>query len=369
MKHHVYIVALAIAVCGCNGRKTTEPAEPLASGPATLRPTVKIATTLGDIVVALDAENAPGTVINFLDYVTDKFYDGTVFHRVVSKSMIQGGGYTPDMTEKKVGLRPAITDESYNGLKNDRWTMAMFRVPGNLTSAQTQFFINLADHPTLDRLRDGSGYTVFGRVIDGIDTVGRIRDARVGTHPNYAAGKNPVVPVEPVVIQSIRLLTPYDRTAAVALAEAGKKLRSDRVNLVVKRLENEAGIKAVTTESGLRYVDFRAGKGAFPLDEEAVEINYQGTFPDGREFDSSSQQANGPVTINIGTTIKGLREGLLSMREGGKRTLIIPPELAYGANGVPSKIPPNSTLIFEIEFLSVKPPLKKMDITPNSDQP
>jgi len=373
MNHHVCIVTLTVVatlvVPGCNGRKTTEPAETHSGGSATLRPTVKIATTLGDIVVALDAENAPGTVMNFLDYVTDGYYDGTVFHRVVPRSVVQGGGYTPDMTEKKVGLRPAIADESYNGLKNERWTIAMFRVPGDFTSARTQFFINVVDHPSFDRLRDGSGYTVFGRVVEGIETVERIRDTRVGTNPNYAAGKNPVVPVEPVVVRSIRLLTAFDRTAAVALTESAKQLRSDRFNLIVKRLENESGTKAVTTESGLRYVDFRIGKGAFPLVEEAVEVNYRGTLADGREFDSSAKQADGPLTINMDSAIKGLGEGLQSMREGGKRTLIVPPELAYGDSGIPGKVPPNATLIYEIELLSTKPHVKESEFTPQSDKP
>ena len=373
MKHPVYIitfaVAVTLAVSGCNGHKTAEPAETLPGGPATLRPTVRIKTTLGDIVVALDAEKAPLTVLNFLDYVTDAYYDGTVFHRVVARSVVQGGGYTPDMTEKKSSLRPAIADESYNGLKNDRWTIAMFRVPGDIASARTQFFINVVDHPSFDRLRDGSGYTVFGRVVEGIETVERIRDTRVGTHPNYAAGKNPVVPVEPVVIRSIRLITTFDRAATVALAELAKQLPSDRVNLVVRRLENEAGTKAVTTESGLRYVDFRIGKGAFPLLEEAVEVNYRGTLPDGREFDSSVKQADGPLTINMDSAIKGLGEGLQSMREGGKRTLIVPPELAYGANGIPSRVPPNATLIYEVELLSVKPPLEKPEFKSLGGEP
>lgn len=367
MKSRVYILALAVACCGCPGRKTTEPVEAPAAGPATLHPKVKIETTLGDFVVALDAEKAPGTVMNFLDYVADKYYDGTVFHRVVAQSVIQGGGYTPDMTEKKAGLRPAIPEESFSGLKNERWTMAMFRVPGNLTSAQSQFFINVVDHPSFDRLRDGSGYTVFGRVVEGLDTVERIRDVPVGVHPNYAAGKNPVVPREPVIIRSIRLLTPFDQTSAAALAEEAKQLRNDRVGMLVKRLENESGMKAVTTDSGLRYVDFRVGKGAFPTIEEAVEINYRGTLPDGREFDSSEQHAGGAHTINVETAIKGLREGLQSMREGGKRTLIIPSELAYGAEGYPGKVPPNSTLIFEIELLSVKPALKKLDLPGRSE--
>lgn len=374
MKHHVCIawlaVAVTLAVTSCNGRKTTEPAESPPGSPATLRPRVKIQTTLGDIVVALDAENAPGTVMNFLDYVTDGFYDGTVFHRVVPNSVVQGGGYNPDMTEKRVGLRPAIADESYNELKNERWTIAMFRVPGDFNSARTQFFINVVDHPFFDRLRDGSGYTVFGRVVEGIDTVERIRDTKVGTHPNYAAGKNPVVPVEPVVVQSIRLLTAFDRTAAAALMESAKQLRSDRVNLVVKRLENESGAKAVTTESGLRYVDFRVGKGAFPLMQEAVEVNYRAMFVDGREFDSSAKQADGPLTVNMDSALKGLGEGLQSMREGGKRTLIVPPELAYGAVGIPGMVPPNSTLIYEIELLSTKPPVKKAEFKPlDSDEP
>jgi len=373
MKHRSFITMLAVAVTlaisGCNPRKTTEPPDSHPGGPATLRPTVKIKTTLGDIVVALDAEKAPGTVVNFLDYVADGYYEGTVFHRVVPRSLIQSGAYTADMTEKKVGLRPPIADESYNGLKNDRWTIAMFRVPGDLKSARTQFFINVVDHPSLDKLRDGAGYTVFGRVVEGIDTVERIRDTRVGTHTNYAAGKNPVVPVEAVIVQSIRLLTPFDRAAAVALTEKAMDLSSDRLNRVVKRMENESGTKAVTTESGLRYVDFRAGKGAFPLFEEAVEINYRGTLVDGWEFDSSVKQAEGPLTINMDSAIKGLREGLLSMREGGKRTLIVPPELAYGDNGIPGKVPPKATLIYEVELLSTKPHIKKPEFKPQSDKP
>jgi len=373
MKHYVCMAALSVVVTfvgpACDHRKTTEPVESLPHGPATLRPSVKIQTTLGDIVVALDAENAPGTVMNFLDYVTDGYYDGTVFHRVVANSVVQGGGYNPDMTEKTAGARPAIADESYNGLKNERWSIAMFRVPGDINSARTQFFINVVDHPSFDRLRDGSGYTVFGRVVEGTDTVDRIRNTKIGTHPNYAAGKNPVVPVEPVVIQSIRLLTAFDRTSAAALMESAKQLRSDRINVVVKRLENESGAKAVTTESGLRYVDFRIGKGAFPLMQEAVEVNYRAMFVDGREFDSSLKQADGPMTINMASAIKGLGEGLQSMREGGKRTLIVPPELAYGAVGIPGIVPPNSTLIYEIELLSTKPPVKKAEFKPfDSDE-
>ena len=367
MKRYGCIIALAIgsvlAFCGGSAAAL----DPPEAAPATLKPKVKIETTLGDIVVELDTEKTPSTALNFLDYVAEGFYDGTVFHRVVQRSVIQGGGYTPDMTEKKAGLRPPVADESYSGLKNERGTISMYREPGNFNSARSQFFINVVDNPPLDRLRDGAGYTVFGRVVDGLDTVERIRGTPVGTHPKYAAGKNPVVPVEPVVIRSIRLVTPFDRPATVALAEAAQELRRDRINVIVRRLENEAGTKAVTTESGLRYVDFREGRGAYPLVGEAVEVRYRGTLIDGREFDSSTRQTTDSLTINMDSAIKGLREGLQSMREGGKRTLIVPPELAYGADGIPGKIPPSSTLVYDIELLAVRPPVKKQEVKPTPD--
>ncbi len=359
----------AFVAFGCDRRADTEPAKtPKNDSASTAALKVKMETTQGDIVVGLDLEKSPATVLNFLDYVAEGFYDGTVFHRVVSNKVVQGGGYTPDMVEK-TGSRPPVVDESYNGLKNERWTIAMFRVPNNFTSARTQFFINVVENPSFDILRDGGGYTVFGRVIDGIDVVGKIRDARVGPHPNYAAGKNPVVPVEPIVIRSMRLLTPFDREAAVVLAQAARDVRSNRINLVVKRLEIEAKTKGVATESGLRYVDFHVGNGSFPSIDEAVNIRYRGTLVDGKEFDSSALQPDGSVTVNVKSAVEGLREGLLSMHEGGKRTLVIPPQLAYGADGIPGKVPPNATLILEIELLAAKPAIPQREIEPTSDEP
>jgi peptidyl-prolyl cis-trans isomerase A (cyclophilin A) len=366
MKRHGCIIALAIgpALAFCSGSAAALDPPEAGSGPGApgLKPKVKIETTLGDIVVELDTEKAASTVLNFLDYVAEGFYDGTVFHRVIQRSVIQGGGFTADMTEKKAGLRPPVADESYNGLKNERGTIAMYREPGKFNSARSQFFINIVDNPPLDRLRDGAGYTVFGRVVDGLDTVERIRGTPVGTNPRYAAGKNPVVPVEPVVIRSIRLVTPFDRPAVVALADAAQEMRRDRLNVIVRRLENEAGAKAVTTESGLRYVDYREGRGAYPLVEEAVEVNYRGTLVDGKEFDSSVRQTGDSLTINMDSAIKGLREGLQSMREGGKRALVVPPELAYGSDGIPGRIPPGSTLVYDIELLAVRPHVKKQEI-------
>ncbi|ROR32710.1 peptidylprolyl isomerase [Inmirania thermothiophila] len=161
------------------------------------RPRVALETTLGRIVVELDPERAPRTVANFLRYVDEGFYDGTVFHRVVPGFVIQGGGFTPDLRLKRP--HSPIPNEADNGLSNRRGTLAMART-ADPHSANSQFFINLVDNPFLDhrdRTPRGWGYAVFGRVVEGIDVVDRI--GRVDTGP---AGPFPRdVPRTPVVIE------------------------------------------------------------------------------------------------------------------------------------------------------------------------
>jgi peptidyl-prolyl cis-trans isomerase A (cyclophilin A) len=158
-------------------------------------PRVKLATSAGDIVVELAPEKAPKTVANFLQYVKDRHYDGTVFHRVIDGFMIQGGGYTADFKEKPT--RAPVPLEASNGLKNDRYTIAMART-GNPDSATSQFFINVKDNAMLDAPNpDGHGYTVFGKVVSGAEVVDRIRAVRTGNQ-----GRMQNVPVEPIVIQS-----------------------------------------------------------------------------------------------------------------------------------------------------------------------
>jgi peptidyl-prolyl cis-trans isomerase A (cyclophilin A) len=156
---------------------------------------VRLQTTEGDIVLALDAAKAPKTVENFLQYVQSGHYDGTIFHRVIAAFMIQGGGMKPDMSEKPT--RAPIALESRNGLANVRGSVAMARtmVPDSATS---QFFINVVDNAFLDQpnARDGNGYAVFGKVVAGMDVVDRIRAMPVqnqGMHQN--------VPVKPVIIK------------------------------------------------------------------------------------------------------------------------------------------------------------------------
>lgn len=160
---------------------------------------VRLSTTAGDIVLQLDREKAPKTVDNFVGYVKSGHYAGTVFHRVIPTFMIQGGGMDKAMVEKKTGA--PIPLESKNGLKNERGSVAMART-SDPNSATAQFFINLADNAFLDQpnARDGNGYTVFGRVVEGMEVVDKIRDA-----PTTTKGPHQNVPVEPVVIKKATL--------------------------------------------------------------------------------------------------------------------------------------------------------------------
>jgi cyclophilin family peptidyl-prolyl cis-trans isomerase len=159
-------------------------------------PVVILDTTKGKIVVQLDEKAAPITVKNFLKYLDDKHYDGTVFHRVVPSFVIQGGGHEPDMKERKT--RDAIKNESGNGLKNLRGTIAMAREDA-ADSATAQFYINVKDNAKLDKAnaKDKVGYAVFGRVIEGMDVV----DAIVGV-PRATRGEFENVPVTPIVLRS-----------------------------------------------------------------------------------------------------------------------------------------------------------------------
>ncbi|SDY07878.1 peptidyl-prolyl cis-trans isomerase A (cyclophilin A) [Variovorax sp. YR634] len=162
-------------------------------------PRVKLATSAGDIVVELDAAKAPKSVENFLQYVKDKHYDGTVFHRVIDGFMIQGGGFTADLQQKPT--RAPIPLEASNGLKNDKYTIAMART-GNPNSATSQFFINVKNNDSLNAPNpDGYGYTVFGKVVAGTDVVDKIRTVATG---NKGGMQN--VPLEAVTIKSATLL-------------------------------------------------------------------------------------------------------------------------------------------------------------------
>jgi peptidyl-prolyl cis-trans isomerase A (cyclophilin A) len=165
---------------------------------ANAKPRVKLSTSLGDIVVELDAARAPKTVENFLQYVEEKHYDGTVFHRVIGNFMIQGGGFTADLQQKPT--RAPVPLEAGNGLRNDRGTIAMART-SNPNSATSQFFINVVDNAGLNAPSpDGYGYTVFGKVVAGMDVVDKIRAVPTGNR-----GMHQNVPATPVTINKASL--------------------------------------------------------------------------------------------------------------------------------------------------------------------
>lgn len=156
---------------------------------------------LSPIVIELDPEAAPVSTKNFLRYVEDGFYDGTIFHRVMPNFMIQGGGFTGPMDRKADGLHDPIENEAKNGLKNRRGTIAMART-GQPHSATSQFFINVKDNTNLDYPSfDGWGYAVFGEVVEGMDAVDEIKN--VETKPNPMNPRETSAPVDPPVIVSV----------------------------------------------------------------------------------------------------------------------------------------------------------------------
>jgi len=193
MKNLVYMLAGFLLVIGVYFLLNKEEA----------MPKVKITTSYGEIVIELDKENAPITTENFLSYVESGFYNETIFHRVISGFMIQGGGYLTDMTPKDEKLDP-IQNEANNGLKNNRGTIAMART-ANPHSASSQFFINHADNAFLNfrtnQVDEGWGYAVFGQVIEGMEVVDKI--AAVET---TSMGLHQDVPVEVITVLNTELV-------------------------------------------------------------------------------------------------------------------------------------------------------------------
>ena len=179
-------------------RVQVPPLQAPAPTPAPGNPVVILSTSMGDIAVDLFKDRAPVSVENFLQYVAEGFYEGTIFHRVKRGYVVQGGGYTPEMAEKTT--RPPILNEATNGLRNTRGTLSMARTRA-LRSGTSQFYINLANNTELDHRGyspDDFGYAVFGRVLSGMDVVDRIAATPVGSN-----GPHDDVPITPVVIRNV----------------------------------------------------------------------------------------------------------------------------------------------------------------------
>ena len=299
---------------------------------------VLVKTLLGDMTLELDGDKAPATVANFVAYAESGHYDGTIFHRVINNFMIQGGGFTKDMSQKQTDA--PIKNEADNGLKNEKYSIAMARTQ-DPDSASSQFFINVNNNNFLDFPgQDGAGYCVFGKVIEGQDVV----DAIV---QGDAMEKVEIIRVGEEA-QNWDASSMF--TTARSKAEEAAKAAQEAADAAIQGLKDQAE----TTESGLMYILEEEGKGPKPTAGQQVDVHYELKLADGMVVDSSFSRGTPlQIPIGVGKVIPGWDEGIMLLNEGAKATLIVPSELGYGASGAGGVIPPNATLIFKVELVKV----------------
>jgi len=338
--HVLGLSALALAALSFGGpaAPAAKESKPGAALPAGLY--VNVYTTKGLIVGKLEFEKVPLTVANFVGLAegTKKhnregakhFYDGLTFHRVIPNFMIQGGDPQGNGTG---GPGYQFQDEFDASLKHDRPGIFSMANSGPGTNG-SQFFITHVPTPWLDGKHSIFGSVIRGQtVVDAIqqgDKIDSIRVMRVG--PKAKAFKADEAAFQAIIKEKAMQEENKNKAAADHLAEISKG--------------------AVTTPSGLKYIVRKEGAGPKPTKGAMIKAHYTGTLVDGTKFDSSRDRGE-PLqfTVGVGQVIAGWDEALLDMRKGEQRTLIIPPQLGYGARGAGGVIPPNATLIFDVELV------------------
>lgn len=299
-------------------------------------------TEKGDIICTLEYKKTPMTVMNFVGLAEgvlnindpdEPFYDGLNFHRVIPDFMIQGGCPKGDGTG---GPGYRFPDEFDDSLKHDGPGVLSMANAGPGTNG-SQFFITHVATPWLN-----GKHAVFGHVVEGQDVVNKIKQGdKIESVEIVRVGKD----AEDFVVTKEKfsdLVEAVENKAKEAEAAEQKKIDAEIANRYPG---------AVKTPTGLKYVITKEGTGtASPKYGQNVTVHYQGTLLNGKIFDSSILRGQ-PATFRIGQVIEGWNEALVTMKKGEKRTLIIPPDLGYGIHGYPGIIPPNATLIFDVELL------------------
>jgi peptidylprolyl isomerase len=303
----------------------------------------EVATPRGVIVCRLEHRKAPMTVANFVGLAEGSlkangvsgrhYFDGLTFHRVVPGQVIQGGDPSGDGSG---GPGYEFPNEISPDLKHDGpGVLAMANAGPNTNGSQ--FYITMQATPHLD-----GGYSVFGRVVQGQDVVGKIvRGDRITSVKILRVGAD---------ARGFSVTQAgFDAMVASAKAAVVEKARKDREAALAAIEKKYPGLKA--TSSGLRYKITKQGTGSSPTDGASVTVHYTGWLLDGTKFDSSKDSGR-PATFRVGQVIEGWNEALKSMKKGEVRLLVIPPELGYGERGYPGVIPGNAFLVFEVELIS-----------------